>query len=175
MNINKPTMSEEAARFWTAFFALLTTFALIGGGIYSVVQYFSARQADIAKANQDSQTYQFQVSVAKLNATAPFYSKYLDLCSEASEVVSTIATTTDTKKKLQATDDFWRLYWGPPGIVEDNEVEGAMISFGICLKGKCEGSSLRMLSLGLAHQCRAGVSKGWNLDLKELPQRPHED
>jgi len=175
MNVSKPTMSEDASRFWTAFFALVTTVGLIGGGIYSVMQYFDARRADLAKANQDAKTLALQVDAAQLEAKKPFYGQYLELCSEASTAAATIATTTDPKKKLQASEVFWRLYWGPLGIVEDQGVEGAMVGFGNCLKGKCEGGTLRMLSLDLAHKCRAGVSDSWNLKLPDLPQKPAED
>ncbi len=160
MNISKPTMSEDAARFWTALFALLTTFGVIGGGIYSVLQYLK--------------TYQLQVEVAQFEAKKPFYAQYLELCSEASSAAATIATTSDREKKLQATDDFWRLYWGPLATVEDKGVEGAMVEFGKCVKRRSEGCSLPTLSLDLAKNCRAGMSASWQVTLQTLQNRTED-
>jgi hypothetical protein len=65
-----------------------------------------------------------------LEAKKPYYSKYLELCSDASAAAGTIATTKDPKKKQVATADFWRLYWGPMGLVERGGVTGAMVAFG---------------------------------------------
>ena len=165
MNIHEPTMDEAASRFWSAIFAAATTIALIGGGIYSLVQYFDSRE-------KERRTYEFQVKVAEFEARKPFYSKQLDLCSEASGAAATIATTKDPKKKRNALDDFWRLYWGPLGIVEGKEVAPAMVSFGQCLNGSCDGKSLKFLSLDIAHSCRNEISSSWELNLPTVQERP---
>jgi hypothetical protein len=167
MNINKPTMDEAASRFWSAIFAAATTMALIGGGIYSLVQYFAAR-------NQERLTYEFQVKIAQYEARKPFYSKQLDLCAEASGAAATIATSKDPKKRQDALDDFWRLYWGPLGIVEAGKVSIAMVSFGDCLSGPCAGRSLKFRSLDIAHACRDEISDSWELKLPPVGERPGE-
>jgi hypothetical protein len=158
-------MEEAASRFWSALFAAATTIALIGGGIYSVVQYFNAR-------NKDRLTYEFQVKVAQFEARKPFYSKLLDFCSEASAAAATIATSKDPRKKRDAVDDFWRLYWGPLGIVEPEGVSKAMVAFGRCLNGTCDGNRLEYLAIDIAHRCRDGISDSWKLDLPPVQQRP---
>jgi len=38
MNISKPTMSEDAARFWNWLFSVITAIGLVGGAIYTLKQ-----------------------------------------------------------------------------------------------------------------------------------------
>ena len=165
MLINKPTMDEAASRFWSAIFAAATTIALIGGGIYSLVEYFDSRQ-------KERRTYEFQVKVAEFEARKPFYSKQLDLCLEAAGAAATIAVTKDPKKKQEALENFWRLYWGPLGMVENQGVATAMVSYGQCLNGSCDGKRLEFLSLDIAHSCRNAISSTWELDLPTVQDRP---
>src|SRR5260370_7510246 len=151
-----PTMSEAAGRFWTVLFGGVTAIGLVFGGIYTVIQYF--------------QTYALQAATAELEAKKPFYSKHLDLCSEASVAAATIATSKDPEKKKAAAEDFWRLYWGPLGMVEEREVEGAMVPFCNCLHGTCEKTP-SILSLHLPHSCRTEISRHFALSLPELSKK----
>lgn len=160
-------MNENASRFYTALFAALTTIGLLAGGAYTIIQYFGARTTD-------RRTYDFQATVAQLEAKKPFYSKHLDLCSEASAATATIATTKDQKEKLKATENFWRLYWGPLGMVEEQDVENAMVNFGDCLHGHCGGQPLTMLSLDVSHSCRKEISAHFQLELPKLTRKLEE-
>jgi len=156
-------MSEDSARFWSVIFGGVTTIGLVLGGTYTVIQYFDSRK-------KDAQTYALQAATAQLEARKPSYSTHLDLCSQASIAAATIATTKDPQKKKAATEDFWRLYWGPLGMVEENEVGSAMIVFGKCLRGACQ-QSFEQLSLSLAHSCRSEVSRHFELSLPPLPDK----
>jgi hypothetical protein len=156
-------MNEAGARFWTVLFGGITAIGLVFGGIYTVIQYFDSRA-------KEAQTYALQAATAKLEAKKPYYSTHLDLCSEASIAAATIATTKDPQKKKAATEDFWRLYWGPLGMVEETEVATAMIDFGKCLRGTCQ-QDLEQLSLALAHGCRTEISRHFDLTLPPLPNK----
>ncbi len=156
-------MSEAAARFWTVLFGGVTAIGLVFGGIYTVIQYFDSR-------TKEAETYALQAATAKLEAKKPYYSKHLDLCSEASIAAATIATTKDSQKKKSATEDFWRLYWGPLGMVGETEVANAMIDFGKCLRGTCQ-QNLKQLSLSLAHGCRSEISRHFDLTLPPPPNK----
>ena len=159
-------MSEEASRFWSMVFGGVTAIGLVCGGIYTVVQYFHAR-------SQDATNYNLQVATAQLEAKKPFYSKHLDLCTEAATAAATIAATTDPQKKKVATEDFWRLYWGPLSIAEEDEVARAMIDFGQCLNDpRCPQDLRRRLSLALAHKCRCEISKHFDLGLPAPVDKP---
>ena len=172
MSFTGPKMDEATSRFWTTIFAGITAFGLIGGGFYTLWQYLDGRKKDIQNQTNYNATYTFQVEVARMGARAPFNAKRLDLCSDASAAAATIGTTKDPKLKQKAIEDFWRLYWGPLGIVEGGDVAGAMVEFGKCLNRSCD--DLRGLALAVAHSCRKEVSAGFELGLPTVPNRPTE-
>ena len=60
----------------------------------------------------------------------PFLQKQLDLCFEASDAASRLATEPDPVEWEKNRRIFWRLYWGTLSIVEDPGVEKAMIKLG---------------------------------------------
>ena len=165
METSKLSMSEGSARFWSTIFGGITAIGLIAAGLYSVVQYFDTRE-------REGRTLQLQVQATALAAKQAFHGKHLELCAEATTAAGTIATTQDANKKRLAQDDFWRLYWGPLGIVEDAEVAEAMVAFGKCIGGECGDRPARRRALDLAHACRAEVSKDFQIDLPVVPDRP---
>ena len=130
MNITRPSMDESTARFWTTIFGGITAIGLVLAGIYTLVQYFDAKEKDLA-------TLKLQVAATELAAKQGFNSKHLELCAEAVGAAGTIATSKDVSKKRLALDDFWRLYWGPLGIVEESEVASAMGAFDGYLDARC--------------------------------------
>jgi hypothetical protein len=156
MNIHWPTMDEASSRFWNTFFAGLTAIGLIAGGLYTLWQYLTQ--------------YKLQVTVATQSARVPFDSKRLDLCLQASADAASIATASDSKAKEQAIEDFWRLYWGPLGIVEDQDIAAALTQFGNCLKEPCKTQPLTTLAYAIAQKCRTAVSKSFSLSLHEVPE-----
>jgi hypothetical protein len=168
MIIAKPAMTADAARFYTALFSALTIVGVIVGGAYSIFQYFDAR-------DRENRTYELQVAAAQLEARKPFFSKHLDLCSEASNAASTITTTNDPKNRQAAIENFWRLWDGPLAIVEDNRVAFAMIEFGECLKKRECKSRLAVLSIQLSHSCRQEISDHFDLHLPQLPDKPNAE
>ena len=172
MENSKLSMSEGVARFWTTVFAGVTAVSLIAAGLYSLVQYFDAKDRERESRDKDRAALQLQVQATALAAKQAFHNKHLELCAEATIAASTIATTKDESRKRAALDDFWRLYWGPLGIVEDSEVEGAMVAFGECLEGNCGERPPRLRALDLARACRVEVSRDFQVKLQALPERP---
>jgi hypothetical protein len=67
---------------------------------------------------------------AKSNRKLPFLQKQLEMCFEASQVVSTLAVTAAPGEWEAARDRFWQLYHGPLAIVEDRDVEDCMVECG---------------------------------------------
>jgi hypothetical protein len=49
---------------------------------------------------------------------------------------------------------FWELYYGPLALVDDENVEVAMVEFGRCVQGDCVPDKMKGLSLALAQACR---------------------
>jgi hypothetical protein len=167
MDINKPSMGEGAARFWTAVFGGITAVGLVAAGIYTLAQYLGAKEKDRA-------ALQLQIATTSLAAKQAFNGKHLELCAQVAGDAGTIATSKDESRVLSAKDDFWRLYWGPLAIVEEEQVAVAMVAFGECLDNEkgCESLRKRRLAVRLARACRAEVSKDFQLDLPSVPDRP---
>jgi hypothetical protein len=159
-------MTEDTARFWATITGLVTAVALVAGGLYTLYEYLGNRATD-------RRNFEFQKENATFEAKKPFYSAQLDLCEQASSSAAILATSKgrDAAGAKKAEGDFWRLYWGPLGIVEDTGVEDAMVTFGHCLQGSCANQSIENLALSLAHACRTLISQSWNLDLKQLSKK----
>src|SRR5215203_5472586 len=172
MENSKFSMSEGSARFWTAVFGGITAISLVAAGMYTLFEYFDAKQRENEARDKDRAALQLQIAATALSAKQAFNNKHLDLCAEAAIAAGTVATTRDAGKRREAEDDFWRLYWGPLGIVEDSEVANAMVAFGQCLEGTCRDRPVKQLALGLAHACRVEVSRDFQIQLPTVPDRP---
>lgn len=104
----------------------------------------------------------------------PFLEKQLEICIEASDVVSRLATETGPERWEKVRATFWHLYWGRLALVEDREVEDGMKKFGELLpKGPVSKEmlpleSLELPSLRLAHTARNLILRSWNVELEPL-------
>ena len=104
----------------------------------------------------------------------PFLERQLALCFEAADICSRLATETDLAEWEKARTAFWRIYWGPLCIVEDPDVEDAMIEFGkrVPQPGFAPPSlpmpQLEDFSYDVAKAARELVLKSWHVDLPEL-------
>lgn len=171
MDFNRPSMGEGAARFWTALFGGITAVGLVAAGIYSLFQYMDLKDKERQDRKKDRDTQQLQIAITEFSAKQSFSAKHLELCSQASGDAGIIASSKDQTKLRSAKEDFWRLYWGPLGIVEEPAVANAMVAFGRCLDGNCD-EPITTLSLNLAHACRSESANDFKLNLPSVPDRP---
>jgi hypothetical protein len=110
----------------------------------------------------------------------PFLQKQLELCFQASEAASRLASETDPAKWEEARLTFWRLYWGPLSVVEDRAVESGMVALGHHVpkepvaSPKLPMKELNQPSYELAHAIRNLVLTSWKVDLPPL-QRERSD
>jgi len=118
---------------------------------------------------QFSVTQRQQVESRRIEATKPFLERQLALYTEATQVASTIATTTDSTKKRQALERFWSLYWGELALVEDAFVEGEMVKFGAALERSAGEDEIRQQALNLAHASRNSLARSWGVAAWESP------
>lgn len=100
----------------------------------------------------------------RVEATKPFLDRQLTLYTEASQVVAIIATSDRAPERQKAIERFWRLYWGELALVEDRDVEAAMVAMGTALDASAGRDELRQLSLKLAHACRASLDRSWGIN-----------
>lgn len=92
----------------------------------------------------------------------PLWSKEIELLFETSEVVATLACTTDQNVFEKATTRFWTLYYGPLCIVENGKLGTGMVKFGEELKRTNhrlpdDQTTLKEQALEIARACRAQV------------------
>lgn len=102
---------------------------------------------------------------ALVEARQPFLTRQLELYGEAAKVAARIATTDDEKELGEATTRFWQLYWGELALVEDRDVEAAMVAFGEAMKTSAKKAQQQSLSLDLAHAIRRSLDRSWGIEV----------
>ena len=105
----------------------------------------------------------------KIEATRPFLERQLKLYPEAAHVAAILATSQDGAERASAYKRFWELYWGELALVENQDVEAAMVAFGGALKSQAALPELESLSLQLARACRRSLDKSWGIHAWTAP------
>lgn len=109
----------------------------------------------------------------RIEATKPFLERQLRLYTEASEVAACIAAgpnvIIDHTEIQTAKKRFWQLYYGELALVENVEVEEAMVQLGEAISGGIDQSELRKASLNLAVACRRSLATSWGIQAWENP------
>ena len=102
----------------------------------------------------------------RLEARKHFLSRQLELYTDATRAAAKLATSSpDSEDFTDAAGRFWELYWGELAMVEDHQVEAAMVAMGRCLQGDCSGcGKLAQCSLNLAHACRRSLAESWGVE-----------
>jgi len=110
----------------------------------------------------------------------PFLEKQLELSFEATDAASRLANETKSEAWEEARLTFWRLYWGPLSMVEDEAVKKAMETFGTQVSAipvpppELPRPELQQLSYRLAHAARNLVISSWKIrDLPALQDVPN--
>lgn len=111
-----------------------------------------------------------------------FWEEQYALYSKAVNAAATIAAAHDLDSVQPAREEFWCLYWGSLSMIEDRNVEVAMVNFG---KKLCEfekrgrlldnpacgavPTDLRVAAYDLAHSMRESLARTWQpIDLGKL-------
>jgi hypothetical protein len=160
-------------RSWSNYLPLISVLVTVAGFGFGIYQYraqqIQNRESQEQLARQESEARDRQAGRDKENAQRafmkPLLDKQLSLYFEASEAAATIAKTTDEGERKKATNNFWRLYYGPLVMVENTAVSGSMKSFGFCLDGTehCDENDLRDRALILATSLQKALLNSWNM------------
>jgi len=108
----------------------------------------------------------------RIEATKPFLERQLKLYTEATQSAATLATSEKPSERAAAIKRFWSLYWGELALVEDKEVEKAMVALGNGLDQQASPKELKQLSLKLAWACRDSLALSWGVKEWQSPHRP---
>ena len=160
---------------WRSWAGLLTPFvsALVAvAGVWIGLHQFTL-QHDAAVTREVQQRQQSDREAAQRRQSelqAPFWQKRIEYYLAASDAAATITLTSDEQERRRAEAEFWSLYLGPMAVVEDDDVELAMIRFGNCVDGseKCSRSEYVARSLAISHACRQSIGDAWRLGLQDL-------
>jgi hypothetical protein len=104
----------------------------------------------------------------------PFFQKQLEICFEAVDAAARLASETRPSEWEVARLTFWRLYWGVLSIVENQEMENAMVLLGQTVpresvkEPELPMRALQAGSLALAHAARDLMSPSWNVILPQI-------
>ena len=139
---------------------------------YMAQSHVARSQAQIAEMQQSHQEQIVRLQLALQQSherQKPFLELQMKHYFEATDVASKIANLDEKPQRQDAVTRFWQLYWGPLAVVEDPEVESAMVNFGNALRQQNPPkSTLQHLSLDLAHACRNSLQKLWGTNLGAL-------
>jgi hypothetical protein len=86
----------------------------------------------------------------------------------------TTAAKIAMNKPPQSKDlsDFENMYWGSMAMVEDDDVDQAMVLFRDAVNSKGDDNCLRAASLFLAHCVKKSLALSWGVKLGEPPELP---
>jgi hypothetical protein len=162
--------AAESTDFWEwvgRFSPLLASIVAVGGFLFGVWQYTAQEKATREAAVDQSRR---EEEARDRDFMKPLWDRELELYFRASEVVATIATTTDAAKRALAEQEFWKLYEGPLIIVEGMDLSGAMKRFGECLTGtmQCSNAELRDRSHKLGSVIQDTIQEAAALRLSEF-------
>ncbi len=118
---------------------------------FGVVQY-AAAERDKARAD---------IAMAK----RPYLDRQLALYADATRSAAIIASSRDPAAVAKATERFGQLYWGELAMVEDHDVEEAMVKFQSALSQNAEQWQLGQCSLRLAHAVRESLARSWGTEI----------
>ena len=106
------------------------------------------------------------------NSAKAFWEKQFPIYEELCENAALLAITKDSVTFLEASDSFWKMYYGKARMVVDWKVHEKMSNYASILKdverGFGEAEDLKVLSYEIATECRRSLAKSWDIPLSEL-------
>ena len=167
---------ESVSKIMLALIAVL-------GFVWGIYKYMDSRERQL---DRHEDALERQAETRRIEATRPYLERQLRLYTEATQVAARIATKGSAPGQRDLKDSpsasryhastldnavtrFWELYWGELALVEDNEVERAMVAYGQALRDKAPTETLQEKSLALAHACRDSLARSWGVEEWKSP------
>lgn len=161
-------MAESTWERWTKIgvqsLGILTFVATIVGG---TIAYFTQWEKELYQRGIQARAIDRESRKTFLDKQAALYFEVVPLASRLA-VYGDRAPAKDTAR-------FWELYWGELGMVEDRNVEAAMVLYGKFLASMtdpaCAGQ-LQPASLLLSHCVRRSLFEAWGIENSGDPATP---
>jgi hypothetical protein len=159
--------TELMHKKWELLFKLAGLLTIGFGIAWPIWQYTSGLEE---KRKSDEKQAKITLFTAEREAKKPFLERQWALYTEATNAASQLATLNDGTDHEKARKRFYQLYWGELSMVEDPQVESAMVKFNEALEAN-HRDEMRDKAYLLAHACRDSLSKDWQ-ELEKLVPRP---
>jgi hypothetical protein len=143
---------DVSVEVWLKLLTAAGGFATIGWALYQ----FNANQRAMAETR-------------RIEATQPVLDRQLELYTAATQAAATLATSDDPARLTEANARFWTLHWGELALVEDADVEAAIVDFGAKLTDGAPRKALEKASLKIAHACRNSLADAWAIKQWQSP------
>nr|ART41056.1 L367 [uncultured bacterium] len=145
----------------------LSVLAVMIGVLVTYVQYSGTASLQRQQLLENEKN---EIRAASRESLKPFNEKRILLYTEASNVVAKLANLGEGEERQAARKRFFELYWGELALVEDKQVESAMVYFARALQeyeqNPSSNAELQKQSLNVAHAFRESLKEG--LDYPEL-------
>jgi hypothetical protein len=149
-------------------FKILTAAGGFGTFVWTVYTWRAKSLDDQAAARADAEKAR---KTRQIEATKPFLDRQLQIYSDITQFAAAIAAAEDAGSRNQFAPEFWRLYYGQMALVENPEVEAAMVEFGKVLKTTQDRQELQRLALALAGACRGSLDRSWGIHAWTAPDK----
>ncbi len=153
---NKRFQADKVMKF----VPLVTVIIAVAGFWFTVHQYNDQQAAAATKQAADREQALLK----------PVWDRRLELYFSASEAAATMALSKDKTERDKAESKILQLYAGPLIIVEDPDVEVAMIKIYKCVTAEdsCDDAEKQRRSQALASRARDSIGKSYNIRLGDL-------
>lgn len=162
LEIQQLKRANEWTRNWGRILPTLSALIPLLALLFAVQQFVQQQKASEKASTTASERAFMQ----------PVLSRQMNTYFDASAAAATLASSDDPKEKAQASEMFWKLYWGPLVMLESPEVGQAMTDFGDCVKApqSCP-SGMKNLSLALASTLQTDLFASWKLNPEKYAER----
>lgn len=170
---------------WELFFKWIGLATVLFGIAWPIFQYTrTLRQNEVdrqARAAQEITQRDKELATARREAQRPFLELQLKLYTEAVAVAGKLNTLAPGPDRDRARRRFEELYWSELSVVEDKQVEVAMMEFKCALERYEQATAaqraeaagrLKCRSLKLAHGVRDSLARGWQYERGSATDKP---
>ena len=155
---------------WRIRSSQVATFVTLVGLIAGGFKFLDQRDKSL---KAQARTDQIRAETAKRESQKPFLERQLNTCFETVKAVGQLAaenepgTAVTPEEHAKTATQFWMQYHGVLSVVENKDVEAAMVQLGNAIR-ECEKKhqkcDLQSPANQLAHACRELVLTGWDID-----------
>ena len=157
-HLPSPIFAPKEYAFWDIFIKALAGILGLAGAAITAFKYLDEKSQANDAARSANEAAEQANKTAELEARKPFDQQrqavYLDLLSTTARIGN---TRSGTPERVEASDRFWFIYWGPLPLVSDYAVGQAVNIFSELMDRPDDEVPLRNASMAIARACRESL------------------